>query len=73
MEAEATTEAVDVALLSVEREAEQLRLWQAGSSDEVVGELKQQDGELFDEELTGVLTDEQRSTFWGIVAKGGGK
>ena len=62
-----------VILAQYEREAEQLRLWQAGSSDEVVGELKQQDGELFDEELTGVLTDEQRSTFWGIVAKGGGK
>ncbi len=60
-------------LAQYEREAEQLRLWREGTSDELVGELKQQDGLLFDEELSGVLTDEQRSNFWEIVAKGGGK
>lgn len=58
-------------LAQYEREAEQLRLWQEGTSTELVEELKESDGELFDEELQGVLTEEQRSTFWEVVFSGG--
>jgi hypothetical protein len=63
-----------VILAQYEREAEQLRLYREGSSPEVIGELKRADGARFHEELGGVLTEEQRSSFLGIAAaRRGGK
>lgn len=59
-------------LAQYDREQEQRRLWEEGADEEVLGELKRTDGEAFDADLRGILTDEQRETFWeGIL--GGGK
>ncbi len=61
-----------VLLTQYDREQEQRRLWEEGGDEEVLGELKRTDGEAFDADLRGILTDEQRETFWeGIL--GGGK
>jgi len=61
----------DALLVQYEREDEQRRLWEAGESDEVLAERKQQDGELFWADMQVFLTPEQFETFRTSIASRG--
>ena len=67
----AQSNSMSAAFLSrYEREAEYIRQWEAGASEEIIGELKALDRETHVAELAVFLTPEQLETY---LSRGGGK
>ena len=58
-------------ILQSEREAELLRLWEEGTDDQVLGEMKAADGQAFQDELSGFLSTDQLETYLGAVGATG--
>ncbi len=57
-----------------DREAEVRLLREDGADPEVLAERKEADGELFNSDLSNVLSPEQLETFWnGILGRSDGK